>query len=155
MLDLRPLIVVSGTVHVEGGEKNRVRATNLTTNGTRQEIVVDRSVSQDRKAANVIVTDYWRRLKTISLLRTPYGVLLDPMKIDDFKKVLAHTAGKILEFNTSRRGGTRLTSYVLWEPLEGKRKAAVAEWIQVKRGEKDATVTKAFKELRATSSAAA
>lgn len=155
MLDLRPLIVVSGTVHVEGGEKNRVRATNLTTNGTRQEIVVDRSVSQDRKAANVIVTDYWRRLKAISLLRTPYGVLLDATKIDDFKKVLAHTAGKILEFNTSRRGSTRLTSYVLWEPLEGKRKAAVAEWIQVKRGEKDTAVTKAFKELRATSSAAA
>jgi hypothetical protein len=155
MLDLRPLIVVSGTVHVEGGEKNKVRATNLTTNGTRQEIVVDRSVSQDRKAANVIVTDYWRRLKAISLLRTPYGVLLDPQRLDDFKAVLAHTAEKILDFNTSRRGSTRLTSHVLWEPLEGKRRAAVVEWVQVKRGAKDVAVTKAFKELRATSSAAA
>lgn len=148
-MDLRPLIVVSGTVHVEGGERNKVRATNLTTNGTRQEIVVDRSVSQDRKAANVIVTDYWRRLKAVSLLRTPYGVLIDVARLDDFKKLMAHVAQKILEFNTSRKGSTRLTSYVLWEPLEGKRKAAVVEWIQMKRGAKDTAVTKAMKELRA------
>lgn len=153
MLDLRPLIVVSGTVHVEGGERNKVRATNLTTNGTRQEIVVDRSVSQDRKAANVIVTDYWRRLKAISILRTPYGVLLDLARLDDFKRLMTHVAQKILDFNTSRRGSTRLTSYVLWEPLEGKRRAAVAEWIGVKRGEKDATVMKAMKELRGQAAA--
>lgn len=150
MLDLPPLVVVTGTVHVEGGERNRVRAKNLTKNGSRQEIVVDRAVSEDRRAANVIVTDYWRRLKAIANLRTPYGVLIEETRLDDFKKLLAHTAQKIMAFNTSHKGSTRLTSYVLFEPLEGKRRTAVATWIAAKRGAKDETVLKAMKELYST-----
>lgn len=146
MIDLRPLIVVTGTVHVEGGERNRVRSES-TRNGNRQMLVVDRSVTDARHAANVIVVDYGRRLKQIRLLRTPFGTLVDPVRLDDLKRLLAATTKKIAEFNTDRGGATHLANYVLWEHLEGVRRTAVAGWLAVRRREKDKDVAATFNHL--------
>lgn len=145
MIDLRPLIVVTGTVHVEGGERNRVRSES-TRNGNRQMLVVDRSVTPARHGANVIVVDYGRRLKQLRLLRTPFGTLIDPARLDDLKRLLATTSKKIAEFNT-RGGATHLANYVLWERLEGVRRTAVAGWLAGRRREKDEDVVETFSRL--------
>ena len=155
MIDLRPLIVVTGTVHVEGGERNRVRSSNAKNGSSRQEIVVDRSVSVDRRAANVIVVDYGRRINQIALVRTPFGILVDPKRLDELKRLLGRIDKKIRDFNTTRTGTARVANYVLWEPLEGVRKTAVAGWLLARKIAKDESVIEVIKELRPTSSVAA
>lgn len=146
MIDLRPLIIVTGTVHVEGGERNRVRSES-TRNGNRQMLVVDRSVTDARHAANVIVVDYGRRLKQVRLLRTPFGTLIDPKRLEDLKRLLAMTSKKIAEFNTARGGTTRLANYVLWEQLAGVRRIAVAGWLEAERKAKDEEVVEVLPAL--------
>jgi hypothetical protein len=157
VLDLRPLIIVTGTIHVEGGERNRVRSGKRTPkNGQTQTRIVDRSVTADRHAANVIVVDYGRRLKQMALLRTPYGVLIGPETLDDLRQLIAASTKKIEEFNAKRkRSTTQLANYVLWENLSGVRQIAVAGWLEVQRKEKDEVVLAALGQLRITHPSAA
>ena len=103
----------------------------------------------DRRAANVIVVDYGRRLAQMMLLRTPFGVLLGPETLGELKGLLASSTQKIDEFNTARKGGTtRLANYVLWEMLAGVRLIAVAAWLETQRREKDEVVVEALVQLR-------
>lgn len=148
MVELKPLIVVTGAVHVEGGEQNRVRDEESIRAGNRMTIVVDRKVSPDRRAANVIATDFVRRLKGIALIRTPFGVLISPKRLDDLKAIIAQSNRKIAEFNSTKRS-VKLTDCVLWEPLDGKRRHAVAGWLAAKKAEKNAVVLAALNEVAA------
>lgn len=131
---------------MEGGEKNRVRAES-TRNGNKQTLVVDRSVTADRRAANVIVVDYGRRLAQMALLRTPFGVLVGMKKLEDLKHLLATISKKIAEFNVSRGGSTRLANYVLWERLAGVRQTAVAGWLNGERAVRATGVVEVLGEL--------
>jgi hypothetical protein len=146
VIDLKPLIVVTGTIHVEGGERNRVQSES-TRNGNRQRLVVDRSVSPPRRAANVIVVDYGRRLSQMTLLRTPFGILVEPKRLEDLKSLLATITRKIAEFNLARGPTTRLANHVLCERLAGVRLTAVAGWLEAKRKDKDETVLATIDEL--------
>jgi hypothetical protein len=155
VLDLRPLIVVTGTIHVEGGERNRVRA-GRAKNGQTHTRIVDRSVTVDRRAANVIVVDYGRRLAQMMLLRTPFGVLIAYDALADLKGLLTASTRKIDEFNATRKGSTtRLANYVLWEDLKGVREIAVAAWLETRRREKDEVVLEALPQLRVSRPSAA
>ena len=128
MVELRPLIIVTGTARVEGGEKNRVRYRPKGENANQQVVTVDRQVTQDRRAANVIATDHMRKLRGVTLLRTPYGVLVDPARLPELKDVLNRVSRKIVEYNKAKRA-CRLTNCILWEHLRGQRLSAVAGWI--------------------------
>jgi hypothetical protein len=148
MVDLRPLILITGTIRVDGGEKNRVRNEDSTRAGNSMKVVTDRTVSKDRRAANVIVTDYMRKLRGIVILRTPYGTLLDPARLDEFKKLMAGVLHKIVDYTNDERR-TRLTNCVLWEKLVGQRQAAVAGWIAAELAQGNEEVRLALKDLTA------
>lgn len=133
MVELRPLIVVTGTIHVEGGEKSTVRHTqrNPDESSRRREdmtVTLDRQVTPDRRAANVITTDYMRRLRSIVLLRTEFGALVDPARLPEVKALIADSSRRITEFNSTKRV-CRLSNCALWERLVGNRLVAVSGWI--------------------------
>jgi len=143
MVDLRPLIVVTGTARVEGGERNKVRYKG---EGTRQVVTVDRQISDDRRAANVIATDHMRRLRGITLLRTPYGVLVDPARLPELKGVLKKLTDKVVKYNSEERQ-CALTNCVLWEHLKGQRLTAIAGWIDAELAKGDEAIKKVLPEL--------
>lgn len=149
MIDLRPLLVVTGTLHVEGGEKNRVRKSSVRGDTNTQTRVIDRSVDKSRRDANVIVVDYGRRLKEkIALLRTPYGVLVDQAQREALNALIADSTRKIAEFKARYpTSTTRLANYVLVERLTGLREAAVAGWLAQKKRERDPEVLAVFEQL--------
>jgi hypothetical protein len=146
MVDLRPLILITGTIRVEGGEKNRVRNEDSTRAGNTMKVITDRTVSKDRRAANVIVTDYMRKLRGIVILRTPYGTLLDPSRVEEFKQLMAIVLRRIADYTAETRT-TRLTNCVLWEKLSGQRQAAIAGWVAAELAHGNKDVKQALKEL--------
>lgn len=146
MVDLRPLILVTGTIHVQGGEKNRVRNKDTTRTGNSMQVVVQRQVHPDRRAANVIVTDYMRKLREIVVLRTPYGTLLDPGQLDEFKTLMAAVLRRIATFSSTERK-TRLSNCVLWERLAGQRQTAVAGWVAAELAHGNEEVREALEAL--------
>lgn len=149
MFALKPLLVVTGTLHVEGGEKNRVRKNTVRGDNHTQTRIVDRVVDKPRRDANVIVVDYGRRLKErIALLRTPYGVLVSLEKQAALTELIADSTHKIAEWKKAYpNSATRLANYVLVEKLAGIREAAVTAWVLVQRREKDPTVLAVFDQL--------
>lgn len=146
MVDLRPLILVTGTLRVEGGEKNRVRIDDSTREGNNMQVVVDRRVTKDRAAANVIVTDYMRKLRGMVILRTPYGTLLDPVRLPEFKALMTTFDRRIAAYSSVKRG-TRLTNCVLWEKLSGQRQTAISGWVAAEVVHGNEEVKKALGEL--------
>lgn len=146
MVALRPLILVTGTLHVRGGERSKVRNEDTTKNGASTQVVVTRTVSRDRKAANVIVTDYMRRLRHLAALRTPYGTLVDVERLDDLKKLLLLVSKRITDYSSDERK-TRISNCVLWERLSGQRASAVAGWIDAELAYGSADVKDALGQL--------
>jgi hypothetical protein len=147
MVELRPLIVVTGTVRVGGGETNTVQETSGTS--TKLTVVTKREVSPDRRAANVITTDYMRRLRQIGLLRTPFGVLFSVKQLPDVKQLQIDAGKKIAEYNQGcvRRRVCKLSNCVIWETLQGARAVAVAAWIEERIAAKDPAVRRVLSEI--------
>lgn len=110
LISVRPLIVVTGTPHAEGG-KGR-----------------DGTKTAERKAADVIVTDFLRRLRTVRSLKTPFGTLVPPERLPTLKGLLNELSDDIAKFN-GRTGKCRVFNYLIWEPLRGTRLAAVEGWL--------------------------
>lgn len=146
MLTLRPLLVVTGSLHVEGGEEwettrqatkdARVTLDGVRSSGERVKTVIDRSVSKDRRKGNVIYLDFYRRLRKIQLCRTPFGALIDPAHKADLLAILDLMDQKIVEFNKASTT-CQLTNCVVWDKLAGNRQAGVAGWV-ARRARKDA-----------------
>lgn len=152
LLQLKPLIVVTGAVHVEGGDKHVVRQKRRAKNG---EIDVQhtRQITPDRRAGNVISTGYMRRIERIRVLRTPFGHLIDPEKLADVKALITSATRDVGEFN-ERMGPaatSRLTNCMLWEHLRGNRLAAVQGWLQRQIVEKNEAVMKVIPVLETVS----
>ena len=136
-MPLKPLLVVTGSIHVEGGDTHTVRQKASSKNGSNIAIDHTRKITPDRKAGNVIATGYMRRLSRLRVLKTPYGSLLDPAKLPLVKELLANATRDVTTFNSAHAGSTtRLTNCLLWEHLRGNRLAAVEGWIM--RGVDDA-----------------
>lgn len=145
MVKLRSLIVVTGSVHVEGGETNTVK--NRSAQRTTSTITVRRQVDPARRAANVISADYNRRLKRLPgfLLRTPYGVLVDPKEgAPAVRELLVDIDKKI----AARNGNAcKVSNCVLLERLSGDRQDRIEEWINTQST--DSTVKAALPKLTA------
>jgi hypothetical protein len=108
--------------------------------GDRITVTTERVVTHDRRDANVVTTDYMRKLRQIVLVRTPFGALIGAHRIDDVKALIEqHVNRKIAEYNAGAKRTCRLANCVLWEHLRGVRLAAVAGWIdaQLARGNED------------------
>lgn len=131
MVELRPLIVVTGTVRVGGGEKTK---TESDVTGHRVVSTTVRNVSDDRRAANVIATNYIRRLGKVILLRTPFGALVDKARFDELEALVNQASIDISRFNSVKRRCV-LTNTLVWERLEKNRLAAVSGWIAANAAE--------------------
>lgn len=143
MIDLRTLIVVTGTVRIEGGEKNTVRqqlgSSRRTQDGMKLVVVHEVRISDDRKAADVVTTGYARRVQHIRILKTPFGSLVDPKNLDKIKAMLSKASAAVAEFNREHTA-TRLSNCMLWEKLGGNRLDAIRGWIDRRLVEKDPEV---------------
>lgn len=147
MVDLRSLIVVTGTVRIEGGEKNTVRqqrgSSRRTDDGMKLVVVHEVRISDDRKAADVVTTGYARRVQHIRILKTPFGSLVDPKNLDKIKGMIARASATVAEFNRAHKA-TRLSNCMLWEQLRGNRLDAIRGWIDRRLVEKDPEVKDAI-----------
>lgn len=152
MLTLRPLLVVTGTVRIEGGEKSRTRQTPAedTSRGDKEQLtsVRDVVITKERRRANVIAVDFFRLLHHIRICRTPFGTLVDPAKRPELLTLLDRMDKRIAEFNTDAGDSCWLTNCVIWERLAGNRQAATAGWLA--RHAKDAKVKDVLAQLRAS-----
>lgn len=132
MIDLRPLIVVTGTIRIDGGEKNTVRqqrgSTRRTDNGRKLVVVHEMQITSDRLGADVIATGYARRVLRMRILKTPFGALVDPGHLDKVKAMLTRATADVAAFNAAHTR-SKLANCMLWEPLRGNRLDAVRGWI--------------------------
>jgi hypothetical protein len=131
MLKLKALYVVTGTVRVEGGETNqmtRVPEKEASTSAHTQVIMQERDISKDRRRANVISTDYMRRLRGLRVVKTPFGNLVDPLRYGDVQVLVAQATKDVREFNLSSKG-CKLFNCMVVEWLGGNRLAAVSGWL--------------------------
>lgn len=133
MTQLRSLIVLTGSIHVEGGETSRIERREDA--GDRANVTESRETTGDRRQAMVIKIGAHRSLKRVALLKTPYGTLVDLCDLPRLKSLLAGIAGKVAAFNRDAMT-SQLSNGLLWERLQGNRLAAVEGWIawQVERG---------------------
>ncbi len=118
---LRPLIVITGSVCVEGGDAR-------TTRRTRTGRIEQRTISADRRAANVVSTGYARRLRQLCLLRSPFGALIEVERLPAVKELVASAEADVERFNTEHQDA-RLINTLVWERLNGNRLAVVEAWV--------------------------
>lgn len=131
MLELRPLLVLTGNIRVEGGEKVKSQQTEPDIERGKEHfsVVRETTITKPRRRGNVIVTDFWRRLRAIRLLHTPMGHLIDPEKKNKLNEIIAHTDNKISEFNRDVPDTCRVYNCLIVEKLSGVRQAKTAGWI--------------------------
>jgi len=155
MLELRPLIVITGTIRIEGGSKTRVKSSG-TARGRKQEqvtVVQERDVTPDRRQADVFVTNYARKLRPLRIFKTPFGVLIDPAKLKDFKVMMMDIAREVAIFNRTH-SDAQLANCLVWEKLTGNRLGAVSGWLAQKNRQKQADVSAALPALLLSGAAA-
>lgn len=153
MVELRPLIIITGSVHVSGGDTSTVRKRGKT-EAHAQTIVINREVTEDRRAANVIATDYMRKLRNLRLLWTPYGVLVNPAELAEIRGLLAHVDHRIAAYHQARKRTCELQNCVIWENLKGNRLNRVTGWIEAQIARGSAEVKEALPKLVPTIAAA-
>lgn len=133
---LRSLVVVTGTVRLSGGETSE----QSTAADGRGRVVMQRKVvSPDRQKALSIVSAFLKKIGRLALLRTPFGLLLDPDDVlTSLKPLLEDVDGKIKDF-TAHAQSTQCTliNAVVWEPLAGNRKARIEAWLDAHAADPD------------------
>lgn len=143
MIDLRPLIIVSGTLHVEGGLSKSVRTEKSPKGARRVVITEERTVSKDRRAGNVVAAGYMRRVRELNILRTPWGALVDPANLDKIKDTIGQATVDVAAFNRTHEK-CRVGNTMIWEHLKGNRLEAVIGWIDRKLRDGDQEVKDAL-----------
>ena len=134
LMQLRVLFVITGTIHVEGGDVNEVRKVPTIDDGTPKRgtehltIVQNRDISKDRRRANVITTHYMRELRQIRLWKTPFGTLIHPFRIREARALLEEATQNAAKFNKDS-SGCKIANCMLIERLQGVRLAAVEGWL--------------------------
>lgn len=144
MLELRPLVVVTGTPHVEGGFTSKRRAPKGKKRREGVVITEDLQITKDRKRANVIAVDHSRRLRKLAILRTPFGLLISPDKLTVVQDLSRQLTRDAIAFNRTSTT-TEITNCLLIEPLQGPRRSAVAGWVAklIAKGDEKALAARA------------
>ena len=144
-MKLRSLLVVTGTVRIEGGDTTR-QVLPPSDDGDETVIIRKKSVTDDRRRGNTIATTYMRDLRRILILRTPFGVLIDPKDGPAFDEILREVDRKVSTFNKSSKT-CQLVNAVLRERLTGDRKLSIEGWITKQLKEKAPEVVEALPKL--------
>lgn len=147
---LRPLFVLTGTLHIEGGWSSTRTETDAVSRAraTETTIVQKRAVSKDRERAHVIFSTYARNVKALRLLKTPFGMLFAPEQVSAVQALIVEMTKKASDFNKTARD-CRIENCLVLEPLDGSRKAALEGWLARRRRENDAQVLAALPNLTA------
>ena len=153
MVELRPLIIVSGTLHVEGGLSKSTRVSKKA-DTTKVVTTEERTVSKDRRAGNVVAASYMRRMAVLKILRTPWGALVGPEEIDKLKAMVAQASAEVTSFNKLHTK-CKLANTMVYEPLEGPRREAISAWVARKAREGDEEVKTALALLTTSQDGAA
>jgi hypothetical protein len=133
-MDLRSLIVVTGTLHVEGGDKNNaVKQESEPSRSGRERFTViqNREISPDRRRGNVLANNFLRSLRGLRTAKTPFGTLLTRDKLSALRELMAKADEDIAKFN-SEAEDCKMENCVLFEPLRGIRLAKVAAWLSAR-----------------------
>lgn len=148
------LVVVTGSIYVEGGEKSTRR--DLTERGKNRDkirVVQDREVSHDRRQALSIAAGYHRKFQRLRLLRTtPLGTLYDASTLAELKTLFLDLTKRASDFNKDSVE-CRMLNCLVWEPLVGNRKAAFEGYLARRAADGDAAVVTALKLLSPASAA--
>src|SRR5580704_8806766 len=122
MIELRPLLMVMGTLHVESS-------------GPRTD--------KDRKAGNVLAAGYFRRIRELTILHTPWGRLMDPVNLRKVKDLIAQTTIDVASFNVSH-SKCHADNTTVWGHLKGNWREAVIGWVDRKGRDGDVEVRDAL-----------
>ncbi len=155
-MNLKGLFILTGIVRVEGGDAHTARQTSARRRkkeGADEKITIvhKRVVTADRRAANVVSTDYMRRARRLRLLQTPYGGLILPANLQALQVMIAEATKDVAEYNAVEGRSAVLSNCLLWEPLTGNRLAAVQGWMQRQLMRGDEEVRAAINALAASS----
>lgn len=110
MIELRPLLIVFGTLHVEGGSRR----------------------DKERRAGDVIAAGYFRRTRELTILHTPWGRLADPANLRKVKDVIAQATIDVARFNGSHSKKFRAENTLVWDHLKFNLRDAVTVWVDRK-----------------------
>ena len=127
VIEIKPFFVVTGNLKIEGGETTHIEHSSEDPSGKSTQ-VRQRQKSPMRPRGASMVVQASRKLLALSVLRTPYGVLVDPSEGKNVQKLLMTLTREAREFN-AESPDCRVTNYYLLEGLTGPRKAAVEGWI--------------------------
>jgi len=127
-MKLRPLLLATGTVSVEGGDTS-ARTEESSIGGKHQRLVISRSLTPDRKAANTISTTAMRDLRKLTLVTTPWGRLIPVERSGELEALLGQISKRVAEFNAHAKTA-QLVNAVLWEVLAGPKRALIEGWIK-------------------------
>jgi len=133
MIELRPLLILFGTLHVEGGSRR----------------------DKERRAGDVIAAGYFRRTRDLTILHTPWGRLVDPVNLRKVKDVIAQATIDVARFNSSHSSKFRVDNTLVWEHLKSNLRDAVAAWVDRKVQDGDEDAKNALALLAAAKGAAA
>lgn len=131
-MELRPLVVLTGTLHVEGGIDKKVRSREK--HGSTRLVTESRKISPARRQANVVVTDIMRRIRATRLLRTPFGTLFKAEALTAVQAIIEQATKSVQAFHGEE---CRLANTLVWEHLKGNRRDAVAAWVAARVTEKE------------------
>lgn len=150
-MPLRPIIVITGSIRVEGGDKRVATQAEESSDDrvVRQTVTQTREVTKDRRRANVVSTEFMRHVRLLRVINTPFGGLVDAERLKDVKDLLARAALAVATFNKENGPGAtaHLTNGMLWEPLRGNRLLAVENWLATGVAAKIPEIVQAAKAL--------
>jgi hypothetical protein len=150
MVELRPLIVVTGTLRVEGGLK-RAR-TKAKAKGSQIMVTESLNIGEDRRAGNVVAARYLRKLAGLKILHTPFGSLVDPKNLDRVKDTISQAMIDCQAFNRAHEK-CKVMNTMIWEHLRGQRLDAIIAWVDRRVREGDDSVTAVLSSLIAEQAA--
>jgi len=143
--NFRPLLVLTGTVHIEGGMTSK--AVRVAQSATDAQVTMHQSVSDARKRANAIASKYSRSItRTLRLLKTPFGALVDPADARRIQTLLVEITQTAAKFNTRAVDCQVFNCFVL-ENLHGVRLASFTGWFNRRMLNKDPEALAALPKL--------
>lgn len=151
IVKLRPFTLLTGSIHIEGGEQNRSKQAPTIDSAAGADVhmtvIQDRVVTPDRRKGNTLVTNSMRDLKPYRLLKTPFGTLVEPTKLAALQKLVLETGNRVAEFN-DKSTTCKLFNCILLEPLRGIRQSAIEGWLSRRLADGDPEIRKLLPRLK-------
>lgn len=114
---------------MEGGQKTTVRRLQEKRLGENRTAIHDRVVTEDRRRAIVIVTDYMRKVRNNRLVKTPFGSIFEADSVGFLKQLMDRANKDVTTFNTASQT-CKIWNCMVWEALADKRYECLAYWFK-------------------------